>query len=265
MRMDNFSGQQFPELELPRATNEEIEWRVNFSATNFSYVSDWTCEELERITRYQSNVELPTKEELEKYFATLLYARVSISQGHRMAGNLKPSFLRRIFVPARFAALLAMIGEVVYTDVNIRIKPETSVTDSDIYNDEELMQVSNKLERFFPDGFCGTMGFSMDRYGDAHFMNKVCIIEGKPQEVIKSITKDNPLYGFMSWIMNSELLEVAYQEAKYLLRVNYSAPTVYKSIARRVWTNYSPTESRDKNNENPYQNQDYKLYGGNDQ
>lgn len=238
-------------LETPRASFDEIKWNVSFSAENFAHVATWTVEELARITRYQSNVVLPTEEELSKYFATLLYCRVAISTGVKMSGGHKPATLRRIFVPARFAVILSMVGEVVYPDVSVRIIPATSVTEEDIYTMAELAEMSQKLERFFADGFCGTIGISMDRYGDPHFMNKVAIIDGKPQDCIKSMTKDNPLYGFMAWVMNAELLEVAYSEARYLLRVNYSEPHIYAAMANRTWTGWKVETDGTKNNETP--------------
>lgn len=244
---------KFEELELPRTTGEEIVWKINFSANNFTHVAKWTYDEIVRITRYASNVDLPTEEEISKYLTTLTYCRVQSSLGERLPGGYKPTHLRRLFVPARFASLLSMIGEVYYPDVAVRLLPSTNIAETEILTVEEVMIISQKLERFFEDGFCGTMGISLDRYGDPHFMNKVAIIEGKPQGCIKSMTKDNPLYGFFAWLMNSELLEVAYSEARILMRINYSEPTVYNSVARRVWNKFETSTGPDtKNNENPY-------------
>lgn len=234
--MSNVLGNQtVEELEVSRVVGDEITWTVSFSSSNLSYVSDWTCEELARITKYSSNVSLPEKEDVEKYFKTLCFLRVGVSRGIRLPLGHKPSYLKRIFVPARYAMILSMIGEVYYPEVAVRILPETNILETDIYSAEELQLMSSQLEKFFEDGLAGTMGISMDRYGDPHFMNKIAIISGEPQTCIKSMTKDNPLYGFLAWIMNAELLEVAYQEARYLLRVNYSEPTIYKTVGRRTW------------------------------
>lgn len=256
---NNFlNNQKIEGLEIPRASFEEIKWEVQFSSTNLIHVAEWTREEIERITRYESNVldYIPETQELKRYFSTLMYLRVKVVRKEQLPQGIKASYIRRLFIPARFATILAMVGEVLYPDVSLRILPKYQAEivngKEDIMTMDELQEVSIKLERFFGDGFCGVLGMSMDRYGDPHYMNKIAMVDGKILDCIKSMTKDNPLYGFMAWLTNAELLDVAYQEARYLLRVNYSAPGIYDMMARSIWNKVKPEDTMaGKNTETP--------------
>lgn len=222
-------------LETGRVTGTRLIKTIRVNSTNVPQIVSWEIRELDRLTRYSSNVQIPSEEDYEKYLNTLLYYRVSLSTGTKINGATR-ALLSNLFLPARFSLLLGLIGEVTVKEINLTIKPQFDMDADLLMGDEELIEFSMKLSQFDEDGYTLVRGLKRSIYGDEHFMTKLAIIGDEVLSNIVGHKIENPVYAYFAWIMQNELLETVFEEANMMFRVTYSSPGVYQASSARIWS-----------------------------
>lgn len=222
-------------LETGRVTGARLTKTVKVKNTNVPQIVTWEIRELERLTRYASNVQIPEEEDYNKYLNTLLYYRTALATGTKIDGATR-ALLSNLFLPARFSLLLGLIGEVTVKEINLTIIPQFDMEAELLMSNEELVNFSMKLCQFDEDGYTLVRGLKRSIYGDEHFMTKLAIIEGKTQDNIVGHKIENPVYAYFAWVMQNELLETVFEEANMMFRVTYSSPGVYQASSARIWS-----------------------------
>lgn len=222
-------------LETGRVTGARLTKTVKVSNTNVSQIVSWEIRELERLTRYASNVVIPEEEDFSKYINTLMYYRVCLATGVRVDGAVR-ALLSNLYIPARVSLLLGLIGEVTVKEINLTIIPQFDMDAENLLNSEQMTEFSMALCQFDADGYTLVRGLKRSIYGDEHFMTKLAIVDGNVQSYVVGHKIENPVYAYFAWIMQNELLETSFEEANMMFRVTYSSPGVYQASSARIWS-----------------------------
>lgn len=222
-------------LEAGRVTGARLVKTVRVSNANVPQIVRWEVRELERLTRYASNVVIPDEEDFNKYVNTLLYYRVCLATSTKIDSSVR-ALLNNLFIPARVSLLLGLVGEVTVKDINLTITPQFDMDADLIMSSEQLIEFSMMLGSFDDDGYTLVRGLKRSIYGDEHFMTKMAIVDGTVQDYIVGHKIENPVYAYFAWILQNELLETSYAEANMMFRVTYSSPGVYQASSARIWS-----------------------------
>lgn len=222
-------------FESPRAVRTQIQFTVKINNSGMMMkVAEWEVREMERITRYASNVRLPEVEDVLKYLKNLTYLRVMKINGQKMEHDLKHIF-RDLYVPARWYTLLDNIGEAHDWSTNIKFFPAYNIEAVDVLSADELIEISDILQALKPDGYACEKGIPAHTDGSVEMMAKVALAEGSALETIRGMRTDNPVFAFFANLFQMEVVGLTYADLDRMYRVEYSSPTKYQASFRDYW------------------------------
>jgi len=220
------------ELETPRMVENVVRFTTNLKVGDYvTDVAKFEVQEMRRVTRYQQNAPIPEIQEVEDYLVTLLHIRVLI-------GNKQPlgeygKRLNSLRVPARWYVLLAQVGEAMDTTRRFKFYPELDLTVVDEKGNtserallpiDKMLDFSDKLDVLLEDGYVTVPGVPRDSEGSLQFMSKTTI-----GNIIRGMDKDNPAYGFLAFILESEVAAESYDNLDLVFRINYSSYDTYSA------------------------------------
>lgn len=220
------------ELETPRMSESVVKFTTNLKVGDYvTDVAKFEVQEMKRVTRYQMNAPVPSVEEVENYLVTLLNIRVLI--GNKQPLGAYGRIINALRVPARWYVLLAQVGEAMDTTRRFKFYPELDLSVVDekgntslrpLLSDSEMLEFSEKLDILLEDGYVTVPGVPRDNEGSLAFMSKTTI-----GNIIRGMDKDNPAYGFLAFILESEVAAESYDNLDLVFRINYSSYDTYSA------------------------------------
>lgn len=223
------------QFESPRAVRTQIKFEVKINNSDMmGRVADWEVREMERVTNYASNIELPTVEDVLKYLKMLTYLRVQKVNGERIEPDFKHIF-KDLYVPARWYTLLDNIGEAHDWSTNIKFVPAYEIDAAAVMSFDELVRMSDQLQALKPDGYACEKGIPTHTDGSVEMMAKVALAEGKALETIRGMDIHNPVFAFFASLFQMEVVGLTYADLDRMYRIEYSAPSKYKASFRDYW------------------------------
>lgn len=231
------SEQKKTEFERPRMSAKREVFTTHFNKGELlSSFAKFEVKELARITRYASNVHLPSKADMEKYLTTLLYWRIQSVNGATVD---KKYHLKVARVPARFATVLLNIGIAIDKTRNFKFVPATKITKKDIMSAEEFKDVSELLAEFYEEGYSTVRGLPKSEFGSIYLMAKSYI-----SDMMMSMDAHHPVYAFLAAIVEAEVTHDTYGDLNMLFRVQYSGRDTYEDESFMYFKNIVAEEQR---------------------
>jgi hypothetical protein len=218
--------------------------------------------ELDRITRYASNVKMPELDTMIRYMSSLLHIRCAFGRMERP--YVTASLVRNYLIPARFGLLLAQIGKVIIRDQKFKFIPKSRVVATNLMTVQELRDFSDELESF-SDEYALIKGMAFDPQGAPQFMTKAAAIamldsqgiesdkDDKAVKVgddihsasegftvrsfnhIRGMSQTHPVYAFFSYLLQSTITDGAYEGIDWVYRVKYSSFDTYDTLIQSAW------------------------------
>lgn len=207
-------------------------------------------EEIERVTRNQSNVKIPSVGWLMAYWNYLLKLR--IKQVNDKLTHEEKTLINLLRVPVRLEVLLAQVGRVSDPTNNFHFVPvykDPEVEERDEYGRlipleensegekvygfvdleidlETVKRISDALRGYLVDGYMTVQGLPKSKNGSLAMMTKACMQD----QVFGMIGRqnDHPVYAFFAFLLNAEITSDAYDNLDLLFRVRYSSFDTYE-------------------------------------
>lgn len=223
-------------FESPRAVRTQIQFTVKVNNSKLiSRVAEWEIREMERITRYASNIDIPSVEDMTKYLKNVLYMRVQKVSGAKIEQSFKHIF-RDLYLPARWYTLLDNLGEAHDMQSNIKFFPAYSIEAVDVLTADQMIEISEQLQAIKMDGYSCEKGIPQHTEGSVEMMAKVALAEGQALDTIRGMRSDNPVFAFFANLFQMEVIDLTYADLDKMYRVEYSAPSVYSANLRDYWS-----------------------------
>ena len=230
------------EFERPRMAPTRQVFTTNIKGGSLlESFAKFEVKELQRITRYAQNVELPSKKDMKQYLGTLLYWRVQSVNGEKVD---KKYHLKAARVPARFATVLLNIGIAVDKTRNFKFVPATSIKKAEIMTAEKFTEMSEMLSEFYEEGYSTVRGLPKSEFGSIYLMAKTYM-----SDVMMSMDAHHPVYGFLAAIVEAEVTHDTYGDLSMLFRVQYSHKDTYEDESFLYFKNIVAEEQRQGSND----------------
>lgn len=210
------------EFETPRMSSNRIQFVTRFRDTSMiTRVAEFEVRELRRVTKFATNVEIPSVEEMTEYLKTLLDLRVrTVTKGDLKEMKVVAKGVR---VPERWYTLLANVGFASHKILKVEFTPEIAFKDFEPMSENEIKRISSLLLDYLEDGYGTIKGIPRDTHGSVQFMAKAVI-----SEEVRGIDIESPAYGFLASLVNSEIMCETYADLSILFRVTYSSIDTYE-------------------------------------
>lgn len=215
-------------FEQPRSVTNSIVYKVQMVMDElYTNMAKWELMELQRCTRFATNVRLPEAEDLARYFRTLTWVRVTQATEPKKVKDYKVA-VHSSRIPNRLSVILSNIGEAYDRDSNIKFIPTCDIQAKDVMAITELMEMSDLLGSYLEDGYATVAGMEKSNLGSVMLMSKLVISEPGQLQQVLSYRKDNPVYAFFAAILQMEIVDLTYQDLFRQYRVQYSSVDQYK-------------------------------------
>lgn len=233
------------DFEPARKINEKVVFETCFRNENMvKDVARFEVAELKRILRNASNVIIPEVEEMERYLVTLLKLRVNT------ANDIGPkeysSIVKRVNIPARWYTILCNVGQAFDHTRNFKFMPKFDINNVVQMTAQEMTEMSELLDEYYADGYTTVAGVPNTVEGEIHFMAKTAI-----DDIVIGTDVTNPVYAFLSAVLQAEVISDTYEDLSLMFRVQYSDIDTYKTSFRdyfRQATECSVQKSTSHNN-----------------
>lgn len=198
----------------------------------FDDVAEAYCNEVIRLTRFESRQTIIDQDAMKRFFNTMLYLHIQNVQN-----NLDRSYFnisKRVNLPTVLVSILMNIGEVVDKDYGLKFIPSMNIDSEQLMSPSDIEDFSQELLRLENLGLkitttglplpskCGTIGFMGSQ-----------LIENTD---VRSYRHDHPVMGFFRSMFRSQSLEQIIGLAA--LRVRYGYYDHYASLVK-VFVNES--------------------------
>lgn len=227
------------EFETPRLAQNVIEFTTKLKVGAYvDQVARFEVGELQRVTRFHANAQLPDAQKMVQYLVSLLELRVRIANRQPLLDHGK--FARQYRVPARWFVLLAQVGEAFDATRRFKFCPTLELNTKGpkskaivcapplepvtLMTAEEMVCFSDELSYFLEEGYTTIAGIPRDPEGSLAFMAKTTI-----GDVIRGMDKDNPAYAFLAFILENEVAAESYDNLDLVFRINYSSYDTYSA------------------------------------
>lgn len=162
------------------------------------------------------------------YLKTLTYLRVSlVNSDSSKAFSSYRRLCRHLTVPVMFYQCLIPIGVAYDRDYSIKFTPTYSIDSMNLLSPEELIEISEIMQRLESNGFKIVEGIPSDENGELDFM-ALCHVE----EQVCGYRHSHPVYGFLaSFFAQKELSEVT----GMMCRVLYGYDTDYALTVTQLY------------------------------
>lgn len=247
----------FAEFEVPRAQRKKQEFDVVINYTDsISKIAKFEVQELERITRYADNVEIPLVSEFERYLLTLLYIRIKDTRnemGMDTVNNNKVvvpavadersfrTVKKALRVPARWYTLLVNIGEAHDFNRNFKFLPLLGFDVDTLMTKQELLEFSELLDVRVLDGYSAIKGLPKDPEGSLELMAMTLI-----QDAMHSMDTVSPVYGFLAYLVEMENTRIDMANRAFVFPKEYSSKDTYEANFRDYFGQVSQSNSAPK-------------------
>lgn len=215
-------------FEQPRSVSNSILYKVQMVMDDlYVNMAKWELMELQRCTRFATNVALPEADDLARYFRTLTWIRVTQATEPKKVGDYKVA-VHSARIPNRLSVILSNIGEAYDRDSNIKFVPVCEISAEDLMSVTEMMELSDLIGAYLQDGYATVVGMEKSNLGSVMLMSKLVISEPGQLKQVLSYRKDNPVYAFFAAILQMEIVDLTYQDLFRQYRVQYSSVDQYK-------------------------------------
>lgn len=247
----------YAEFEVPRAQRKKQEFDVVINYTDsISKVAKFEVQELERITRYADNVEIPSTVEFERYLLTLLYIRIKDSRNELGSETINSrgdvvqpledeisfrSIKKALRVPARWYTLLVNIGEAHDFNRNFKFMPVLGFDVDDLMTKQELLEFSELLDIRILDGYSAIKGLPRDPQGSLELMAMTMI-----EDAMHGMDTVSPVYGFLAYLVEMENIRVDIANRALVFPKEYSSRDIYEANFRDYFGQVTQTTPAQK-------------------
>lgn len=231
-------------FELPRAVSNVILYKVKIGMGElYDNMAKWERAELQRITRYASNVSIPDVDDFARYFRTLTWIRVTQATTPKLIKDYKTA-VHSARVPNRLSTLLTNIGTAFDRESNIKFVPVCEIEAGDLMSISELMDFSDDIGTFLQDGYATVVGMEKSDLGSVMLMSKLVISDTDQVQKVLSYRKDNPVYAFFASILQMEIVDLTYQDLFRQYRVIYSNLDQYSNSFQQYYRSVASDPSQ---------------------
>lgn len=226
--METQQGRGDQVFEAARPVAGQIRYHVKILAGGMlEKMAKWEHMEMQRSTRFAQNVVLPTAETLRRYFANLIWIRVTQATNPRELKSYKP-LLYSANVPNRLSTVLENVGVAVDNGHNIKFVPVFEIDADDLLSPSELVEISDMID-FLEGEYHFVKGIARGEEGSIELMSKMVISEPEAIAKVLSYRKDNPVYAFFAAILEFQVVGLTYEDLFRQYRVQYSHTETYES------------------------------------
>lgn len=231
------------EFETPRVVGDLVSFTTTLSCGDFvDKIARFECDEMKRITRFASNFDVPSFEDIKRYLITLLELRVSHVKGESIGSFSK--VLRSLRVPSRWFVLLAQIGKAKDFSRKFEFTPELTLPEGFVpMSVDEINDISWTMESILQEGYSTVPGLPLDKDGSLQFMAKT-----KIGEFMRGMDSDNPAYAFLAALLEADVASESYDNLDLVFRIQYSTFDTYNAAFQSYFVQSANAFGAQQNN-----------------
>lgn len=168
-----------------------------------------------------------------KYLKTLTYLRVSLANGdmYSPANKAYRNITKHVCVPVMFYQCLISIGIAFDKDYGIRFRPTYSIDSTDLLSPEEVMEISDLMQRFENLGLKIVIGIPQSEEGELDFMALTHV-----ESQVLGYRRSHPVYGFLAAFFRQKKLS---EVTGMMCRVVYGYETDYELYVSKIYAHMS--------------------------
>lgn len=202
--------------------------RVTVSLEPTGLIDDYAAiyaEEAGRIAKFQGGSVALAKDELQQYFATLLWMRVNhVERSYPKGTEGYRAIAHGLAVPVLYHAFLGMIGIAMDRERGLEFHPAVTIDSKSLMSPDQLTDTSRKLKFLENKGLAIiTTGIPKDGNGDEYVMGLV-LLEGE----IRGYRSGHPVHGFFASFVRAKWREDVLGATAF--RIKYGSLVHYRSV-----------------------------------